>query len=299
MKKLLAILLALTILFSFAGCAESENPGSTPVESSGNHQEENTTATGSSQTLQLKEYWYDTVDWDSLEEKDPDWLLFGISAAPFNIMDFASSTTDILPPALHTEDNKLIMENKPKDFEVLFQGTLSAYSTLETTSSDVFCLDLSNGASCRFSITASGEEADHVQSIRQSIEQGKYFYHSNYYVDQFLNMDMSGEPEYKLGTSGNDGNVIPLLEKILESFGKPTACEVTLDEASTGGDGDFMLGYMQYILIYEYEDYVLYIPVIETQGVYASGQGGYQSSGLSVRVYGKGAWEDYKIEKGQ
>ena len=111
MKKILCILLAITMLFGLCACGKEITDNPEPLEPN-----ENQTDTDNKQEnvsgLKFGDFFYDVMDWDKLEAKESVNLkLCGISDAPFNVVDFKNNITEFDAFHIYTKEAENILDN--------------------------------------------------------------------------------------------------------------------------------------------------------------------------------------------
>ena len=294
MKKILCILLAITMLFGLCACGKEVVDNPKPLKPN-----ENQTDTDNKQEnvggLKFNDFFYDVTDWDKLESKDNvDLKLCGISNVPFNVVDFKDNITEFDAFHIYTKEAENILDYKTvKDFNEFIDGTKMIKPNYSTTGSNSINLDLDNGATFEMMITAKPEEDNVAQDILTAVNKGRHFYYAMYDVEKFLDIDMTG---IEFSTGGDKPNAKPLLEKAIEKFGKPTEIKIITDNTKDATGEDMLMGIQSYQLIYEFESYVLEIDVSETQIIFGDSRD-ISYMHMSAFVFAPNAWENYKIEK--
>ncbi len=285
MKKILCILLSISVLFGLCACGNnSENKEPT-------NQSTQTNVEGSN-GLKFKEFYYDATKWDELENKENVELkLCGISAVPFNVVDFKDNVTELHAFHVYTKgsnDSETI-----KDFNQFIDGTKMIKPSYSTTAKNSINIDLDNGATFEMMVTAPTDEEYVEQDILKAVSEGRHYYYAAYDVDVFLDIDMTG---IEFSTAGDKPNAKPLLDKAIEKLGKPTSIKMEMNSTDTETDNDYLTGMQSYSLVYEFSDYTLVIAVHESQVIFGDTRDtGY--IGMSAFVFAPNAWKFYKAEK--
>ena len=225
MKKILTIVIILTMLISLVACNEDKNKMT---------------------SQELSNTVYSQTNWDDLETKsDVEFKMFGISGSPFLITDFQDLVKGFVSNCSDEDGNSRVLIENFSDF-ITGEQYVEPHRTYNKSNATI---DINTGSSFNFNITSNENDA-RVTSVNDALENGEYFYRTKDYVAEMLDVSVKDKSDDKM-----------VLDGILNKFGKPTNIEITRDDTYDFGDSPERLFW--YDLIYELGGSVLKISVYE------------------------------------
>lgn len=288
MKKFLCIVLSILMLFSMTACSDKNTEEAT-IEN--NEIDVETESSKTNIELGYHAFYYDTVKWNELPEKDVDFKMGGAVSAPFDLRQFKDAINSVSAPVYEEGYQYLGSDQyRESDFSLLTDGTRFMLPYFGTSTTMTIRLNLKNESNIDMLIMAAPENDNVPQNIIQAIEEGRHHYApaTDYNKEVFLDVDMEDLP-VREGFLKSEGN---LLKKAVEKFGRPTKVELVREHMDDDDSDGTLIGNKEYNIIYEHEDFVLAIYVYETQYIYSDGST-YDYVKVLPRVYGKEAWRLY------
>lgn len=217
---------------------------------------------------------FESTDWEGLEEKDFKLQLYSISQPPFNPIDLKDHVASVSAYCSTQNDN---IGNYEYSFNTLIDGTKYMTSHYDTKYGHSVELKLIGGEELKIFLTSDGDNSG-KQNVKDAFNNGNYFYFADSNIDKLLNIDMQET------SSSSDYNATPLLEKIVEQLGKPSR----LNNLSQDQDD---LERAKYEMVYERTDFILLLEVSETPSQILSQPG--QIVSISAKVFTPNSWTAY------
>ena len=217
---------------------------------------------------------FESTDWEGLEEKDFKLQLYSISQPPFNPIDLKDHVASVSAYCSTQNDN---IGNYEYSFNTLIDGTKYMTSHYDTKYGHSVELKLIGGEELKIFLTSDGDNSG-KQNVKDAFNNGNYFYFADSNIDKLLNIDMQET------SSSSDYNATPLLEKIVEQLGKPSR----LNNLSQDQDD---LERAKYEMVYERTDFILLLEVSEAPSQILSQPG--QIVSISAKVFTPNSWTAY------
>lgn len=250
MKKLLSLLLAILMILTLGACGKDEDSKGEKIKDD-NVSDTNSEEPKTEEDIAKEHLWYYSVDFDKLETKEvSDFKVYGYLAPPFDINTIKNDITKV-HYTITTE------QGYPKIVDYLSLDEVLDMPSDRNEKSFGFNVggDDNNGRDYGYVIVTP---KDTSMSSKEAIANGYCYLETSNDFDKFLDIDVSNT-DYKV--KDNDATVIenmkPLMDKVIERFGKPTEVEV-LNIFSDG---------ISYKLRYKMDKYVMVISISESYDI--------------------------------
>jgi hypothetical protein len=223
---------------------------------------------------------FESTDWEGLEEKDFELKLYNVSQPPFNPMDFNNHITSVSAYCSPQNDH---IGNYEYDFNKLIDGTKYMTPHYDTTYGHSVEVELTGGEKFKIFLTSNNDNSE-KQNIKDAFNKGNYFYFVENDIDKLLNIDMQG---INFSTTGQTSNATPLLKKIIEQFGKPSQLnDLTTNQVNNSEN-------KSYEMIYEESNFVLVFTVLEIPNQYGWQGDVNMSMSMSAKIFTPNSWSSY------
>lgn len=226
------------------------------------------------QNITVPKTFFESTDWEGLEEKDFEVKLYGISQSPFNPIGFQDYVAESKAYCSTQNDN---IGDYEYSFNKLIDGTKYMTSHYDTKYGHSVELKLTSGEELKIFLTSDDDNSG-KQSVKDAFNNGNYFYFADNNIDKLLNIDMqetSSSPAY---------NATPLLEKIVEQLGKPSQLNNLSQDQND-------LERAEYEMVYERTGFILLLAVSEAPSQLISQPG--QRVSISAKVFTPNSWTAY------
>ena len=232
------------------------------------------------QDITAPKTFFESTDWEGLEEKDFEIQLYGVSQSPFNPIGFQDYVADVAAYCSTQNDN---IGNYEYSFNKLIDGTKYMTSHYDTTYGHSVEVELTGGEKFKIFLTSNNDNSG-KQNIKDAFNKGNYFYFVENDIDKLLNIDMQG---INFSTTGQTSNATPLLKKIIEQFGKPSQLNNLAKNQVENLEGK------SYEMIYEKSNFVLVFTVLEIPNQYGWQGDVNMSVSMSTKIFTPNSWRNY------
>lgn len=220
---------------------------------------------------------FESTDWEGLEEKDFEVQLYGISQSPFNPIDFQNHVANVTAYCSAQNDN---IGNYEHSFNKLIDGTKYMTPHYDTRYGHSVELQLTSGEEFKIFLTSNNDDRG-KQNIKDAFNNGNYFYFVENNIDKLLNIDMQG---INFSTTGRTPNAMPLLKKIVEQFGKPSQLNNLAKNQVSNAENK------SYEIIYKKSNFILVFTVLEMPSL---GWQGDIDMSMSAKIFTPNSWKSY------
>ena len=229
------------------------------------------------QNVTAPKTFFESTDWEELEEKDFEVQLYGISQSPFNPIGFQDYIAESKAYCSTQNDN---IGNYEYSFNNLLDGTKYMTPHYDTKYGHSVELKLTSGEELKIFLTSNNDDRE-KQNIKDAFDNGNYFYFVENNIDKLLNIDMQG---INFSTTGRTPNATPLLKKIVEQFGKPSQLNNLTKSQVNNSENK------SYEIIYEKSNFVLVFTVLEMPNL---GWQGDINMSMSAKIFTPNSWRSY------
>lgn len=278
---LLSVVLCLSMMFTLCACGEKDDQNTDNTNSTvSSEQVDDTNNKHEESTLQVDPFWCDTYDWDTVETKtNVDFKMFSLVASPFSPASLDGHLYEISTHGVYQTGET--SEVKCELISDLLSGDKYIEPTFSTTSSSSIWFYLDENTSCKMNITSDCEEGKYRANISDAVDSKNYFFYSTYDVQEMLDVNVE---------ITNSKDETPLLEKLIEKFGKPEIKEHT---SMNTRDDSYALNQIFYELRWVYEDYTVSVLVNEKCGAYSGGNTYHEVEVSNSMVFTNVSWQKY------